>query len=229
VVVFFTQYFLVLLFPRPSHTSDMKIILLNIAFLLLALTINLQTASSDKLRAPEPEEPTDVSGDIIPTMMGRKLHDKPHRKLKGNPKGKKGNKGSGDEVDTCDEVFSMLSGGDGVCISTNDILTAFLYFEVELTNHEADTMMGQLDGEDGDGCIDTEEFEVFCNLANIIQGDSAGFVFGSHQQGGTYRASASSQLKVVLELARKKQNFVWLFIYMFTLWAAGELVWWPSL
>ncbi|GMH53728.1 hypothetical protein TrRE_jg1542, partial [Triparma retinervis] len=45
----------------PTSTFDMKIILLNIAFLLLALTINLQTASSDKLRAPEPEEPTDVS------------------------------------------------------------------------------------------------------------------------------------------------------------------------
>jgi len=99
-------------------------------------------------------------------------------------------------------------------------------------------MMGQLDGEDGDGCIDTEEFEVFCNLANIIQGDSAGFVFGSNQQGGTYRASASSQLKVVLELALENpivlsflfHYFVGLIVWgsLFRLWAAGELVWWPK-
>jgi hypothetical protein len=60
----------------------MKIIILNIAFLLLTLTKDLNTASADNLRAPEAEEPTltHSSGQV-------------HRKLKGHGKGKGKGKG----------------------------------------------------------------------------------------------------------------------------------------
>ena len=64
----------------------MKIIILNIAFLLLALTKDLNTASADNLRAPEAEEPTltHSSGGLTIHMENGQVH----RKLKGKGKGK---------------------------------------------------------------------------------------------------------------------------------------------
>ena len=65
----------------------MKLILLNIAFLLLALTKDLKTASADNLRALEAEEPTyqtDVSDGVTTRMEDGQVH----RKLKGKGKGK---------------------------------------------------------------------------------------------------------------------------------------------
>jgi hypothetical protein len=67
----------------------MKLILLNIAFLLLALTKDLKTASADNLRALEAEGPThqtDVSDGV---KIGLSIIDgQVHRKLKGKGKGK---------------------------------------------------------------------------------------------------------------------------------------------
>jgi hypothetical protein len=64
----------------------MKIIILNIAFLLLALTKDLNTASADNLRAPEAEGPTqtDVSDGLTIHIENGQVH----RKLKGKGKGK---------------------------------------------------------------------------------------------------------------------------------------------
>ena len=75
----------------------MKIIILNIAFFLLALTKDLNTASADNLRAPEAEGPTqtdDSDGLTIHVENG-----KVHRKLKGKGKGK--GKGGGVRIRGC--------------------------------------------------------------------------------------------------------------------------------
>jgi hypothetical protein len=64
----------------------MKIIILNIAFFLLALTKDLNTASADNLRALEAEEPT-----LPHPSDGLTIHIENghvHRKLKGKGKGK---------------------------------------------------------------------------------------------------------------------------------------------
>ncbi|GMI45902.1 hypothetical protein TrCOL_g698 [Triparma columacea] len=64
----------------------MKIIILNIAFLLLALTKDLNTASADNLRAPEAEGPTQT--DISDGLTIHVENGQVHRKLKGKGKGK---------------------------------------------------------------------------------------------------------------------------------------------
>ncbi|GMI42446.1 hypothetical protein TrCOL_g4784 [Triparma columacea] len=74
----------------------MKNILLNIAFFLLALTKDLNTASADNLRAPEAEGPTqtdDSDGLTIHVENGQV-----HRKLKGKGKGK------GDGTQRCQDI-----------------------------------------------------------------------------------------------------------------------------
>ena len=81
----------------------MKNILLNIAFFLLALTKDLNTASADNLRAPEAEGPTQTDDSDGLTIH---MNDEPaQRKLKtkGKSKGGKG-KGGGEDVCSDDEV-----------------------------------------------------------------------------------------------------------------------------
>ena len=64
----------------------MKLILLNIAFLLLALTKDLKTASADNLRTLEAEGPTQT--DVTDGVTIRMEDGQVHRKLKGKGKGK---------------------------------------------------------------------------------------------------------------------------------------------
>ena len=64
----------------------MKLISLNIAFLLLALTKDLKTASADNLRTLEAEGPTQT--DVTDGVMTRMEDGQAHRKLKGKGKGK---------------------------------------------------------------------------------------------------------------------------------------------
>ncbi|GMI48899.1 hypothetical protein TrCOL_g5543 [Triparma columacea] len=64
----------------------MKIIILNIAFFLLALTKDLNTASADNLRAPEAEGPTQT--DVPDGLTIHIENGQVHRKLKGKGKGK---------------------------------------------------------------------------------------------------------------------------------------------
>ena len=66
----------------------MKIIIPNIALLLLAFTKDIKTASADNLRALEAEGPTKT--DVSDGLMLHIENGQVHRKLKGKGKGKGG-------------------------------------------------------------------------------------------------------------------------------------------